>query len=209
MAANRVKITAYIVSIAYSMTLAVSGLHLPGVAAKLLSFIPSAVVVAVAIFDRWVWRIPPLLHTVARPNLIGTWRGELVSLRDDSGGVEIRHDPIPVVMLIRQSYTTISITLMTAESKSRSVAEVIQKNANGDYTIYYQYYNVPALAYRSYSNIHAGGTSIEVTGARPTTLNGEYWTARRSRGTFTVHLVSRVISGTFSEAMVLQSPGAR
>jgi hypothetical protein len=209
MTSSRVKITAYGVSSVYAIALAISGLQLPGIITKLLSFLPLAIVMVFAVFDQWVWCLRRISVATRRPNLIGTWRGQLVSLRQNDEGLEVEHDPVPVAVVVRESFTTITITLMTPESKSRSVAEVLQRNSNGDYTIYYQYNNIPKLGVRDRSPIHAGSASIEFAGETPKVLMGEYWTARRTRGTFTVKLVARTISGSYEDASLLQPSGER
>lgn len=112
--------------------------------------------------------------------------------------------PIEVVLTVRQTYTTVSLTLMTAESKSRSVAEQIVRNDNGDYTVYYQYRNVPKLGVRERSPEHTGSSALEISGVKPQDAESEYWTNRRTRGTFSVHRVSSKIAGSFGEGNVIE-----
>ena len=194
---TRVKLTAYVVSIVYSLALFITGLHLPGLAAKLVSLLPTVIVLAFAFFDSWLWRRAGINKRFHRPNLVGTWYGDLVSMQTDTNGREITADPIPVVLAITETFTTISVTLMTKESKSRSVAEQLVKNANGDHTLHYQYRNIPRLPLRDQSPEHAGSVVIDVPDLAPTTLDGEYWTNRRTRGTFAISHVSQQTAGSF------------
>jgi hypothetical protein len=205
---TQVKITAYAVSIAYSAALALTGLKLPGMAVKLLGFVPTVIILAFAVFDKWLWKLGPLVKLAHRPNLSGTWHGQLVSYRAVPNGKEKQHPPVPVVLVITQTFTTLTVTLMTAESKSRSEAELLTKNGNGDYTVRYHYVNVPRLEHRDRSPIHGGGSSLEFTGDTPSHLDGEYWTTRRSRGTFAVSRVARSTQHSFSSAMTLGTVGA-
>lgn len=209
MSATRIKVTGYVVSIAYSIALAASGLRLPGTASKLLSLLPIVIVAIFAAFDKRVWRFKPIAKLARRPVLHGTWRGELTSYRSDQQSEEIQHPPIPIAITISQTFTTISVTLMTAESTSRSVAEVIERRSSTDeWTLYYQYNNVPKLALRANSPIHAGSTSIQFSEILPSRVEGEYWTARRTRGVFSVDLVDRSLRGSFEAVMALPPPTA-
>lgn len=196
----RVKITAYVVSAAYSIALALSGVHLPNITTKVLSFLPAVIVVGFAGFDQWLWRLRPLGKVLHMPNLVGTWHGELISMRPDDAGHEVTHPPMPVILTIRQTFTSISLTLMTAESKSRSMAESLVRNANGDYTLYYQYHSVPVLVARAKMQIHNGGAALEIAGHYPASLEGEYWTNRKTRGTFKLAKIDSKVAGSFQEA---------
>jgi predicted pore-forming effector associated with SMODS systems len=200
MSSIRVKITAYVMSIAYSITLAIGGIQLPSTTSKAFSFLPTAIVIGFAIFDQWLWRLSAISKIVHMPNLIGTWRGELVSMHLDDDGNETTHAGFVVVLTIRQTFTSISLTMMTEKSKSRSAAESIVRNANGDYTVYYHYNNVPKLSSRARLQLHAGGAVLEVSDHYPTTLAGEYWTNRKTRGTFKLTKINSNIVGSFDEA---------
>lgn len=205
--AIRVKITAYIVAIAYSIALALTGLQLPSLAAKILSFLPTLLVAVFAVFDRWVWRWKLIVRLTHRPVVVGTWLGELTSFRDDGQGKEVVQPAVPVALVIAQTFTTVHLTLMTAESKSRSVAETLQRNDNHDYTIYYQYVNTPRLEHRDRSPVHAGGSRVEFADDFPQALDGEYWTSRRTRGTFHVTLAGRSLHGSFAAAVASRGGG--
>lgn len=199
MGSTRIKIAAYLVSIAYSVALGVSGLHLPSTTAKVLGFLPAILVALFAIFDRWLWRIGPLPQLLHRPLLAGSWHGQLLSYRDDATGRETVFPAVPVAIVIHQTFTTVSVTLLTGESKSRSVAESILHNTNSDFTLHYQYNNVAALEHRDRSPNHAGSAVLDVGAPKPTRLRGEYWTARRTRGTFDGALIDRKIRSTLEE----------
>ena len=204
---NRVKLAVYLVSGAWSIALLVAGLRLPGTEAKVLGYLPVVVVAVFAAFDTWLWRLPWLQPLVRRPDLNGTWRGSLVSMRADDSGNEVVHPARPVFIVIKQSYLDIDISLLSEESRSDSIAAVIQSGHDGDATIYYHYANTSGLAVRDRSRPHAGGARVHVPSLRPAGLTGEYWTDRRTRGTYTVELISRLRYRGYQDALTAFDSG--
>jgi hypothetical protein len=197
---GRVKVAAYLVTGAWSIALLIVGVQLPGTASKVLGSVPIVVVLLFAIFDNWLWGLGPIKRLVKRPNLNGTWKGTLTSLRADSGSQEVAHPPIPIFLVVRQSYLDLSITLLSEESRSRSIAGLLQANHPDDFTVYYHYTNIPGLAVRDRSPVHSGGARLDIAGVSPLSMDGEYWTDRRTRGTFTVRRASKKRYGTYAEA---------
>jgi hypothetical protein len=206
---NRVKIAAYLVTGAWSLVVLIAGVKVPGVATKVLGVLPIVIVAMFALFDSWLWQVGPIKRLVKRPNLSGTWKGPLVSYRADSSGQEVAHPPIPIFLVIRQSYLDLSVTLLSAESRSRSIAALVQVNHADDYTVYYHYMNTPTLPFRNQSPVHSGGTRLDIAGVSPSSLDGEYWTDRRTRGTLTVSRASKKRFGTYADAAAELSEGGK
>jgi hypothetical protein len=182
----RVRITAYVVVGVYSLVFLIYGITLPAGIARIFSLLPTILVLAFAIFDNWLWHVGLIPKLLRRPFLAGTWHGELTSYRRDDSDAQIssQHE---IFFVIRQSFTTISLTLISAESKSRSAAAQVQMIQADDYVVQYQYQNEPRLEFRRKgSSTHTGGASIEVGGHRPKDIQGEYWTARETTGTFSL-----------------------
>lgn len=204
---NRVKLAVYLVSGAWSVALLVAGLRLPGTEAKVLGYLPVVVVAVFAAFDAWIWRLSWLRPLVRRPNLNGTWRGSLVSMRADDSGNEVVHPALPVFIVIKQSYLDIDISLLSGESRSDSIAAVMQRGRDGDATIYYHYANTSGLAIRDRSRPHAGGARVDVSALRPAGLTGEYWTDRRTRGTYTAEFLSKRRYRNYQEALTAFDSG--
>jgi len=173
----------------WSLVLLGAGIHLTSGWARVTSALPLVIVVAFAIFDNWLWRLEPIRRVTGRPLLAGTWAGELTSMQIKDGKEAVL-EPIPIYLSIRQSFLSIGVCLLSAESKSRSIAAILERNGAHDYTVYYHYTNVPGMKVRDRSPIHAGGSRIQVTGVSPSRLEGEYWTDRRTRGTFLATRVS-------------------
>jgi hypothetical protein len=197
---NRVKITAYLVTGAWSVALLILGVKVPGTVSKVLGVLPIAIVLLFAAFDNFLWRVGPIKRLVKRPDLNGTWKGTLTSFRADASGQEVAHTPIPIFLAIRQSYLDLSIALLSEESRSRSIAAIVQVNHADDFTVYYHYTNRPRLAFRERSPDHSGGARLDIAGVVPSFIDGEYWTDRRTRGTFVVNRASKTRHGTFVDA---------
>jgi hypothetical protein len=196
---KRARITAYVVLSAYATLLFAFGVHAPSDVGKVASLLPLVVIGGFALYDKTLWHRGPLLRFAHRPYIAGTWVGTLKSYRRDEENqpVESEH---PVALVIRQDFTTVSVTMLSAESKSTSSAAHIFEFQSNDFMLQYQYQNNPKMAVRDRSPVHSGGSSIEIPGQRPTELDGEYWTARDTRGTYQVRRVSGDHAGTFNEA---------
>ena len=135
---------------------------------------------------RWAW-----LHgwLVRRPNLRGTWRVELQSDWVDPD----THVRIPLIvgyMGVTQSLFRLKMHLMTKESESRLIAEEINPTPYGaGYQIAGVYRNSPDTLLRGQrSEIHYGGLILQTHGLQnhPETLDGEYWTDRKTKGRMTL-----------------------
>ena len=201
--ARRAKVSAYVVAAVYSGLLFVFNVTVPSLVHRVGSALPLAVVVAFTLFDNWLWHVGPCPRLAKRPDLRGTWLGELNSYWRDERD-ELHSDSREVALVIREDYTTVSVTLLSPESKSLSSAAEIVELQPADFALMYQYQNTPALPYRRRSPIHSGGATVSFAGYRPGRLSGEYWTARDSRGVFTVELANREIAGTFDEAKAMR-----
>lgn len=150
------------------------------------------------VFVKWAWRWPILRRWLIKvPDLQGTWRGRLKSdwVNPDTGqGVA----PIPIVIVIRQTFASISVVMMTPESSSYSTAAEINALPGTDQIfITYTYTNRPKATIRDRSQIHDGAANLKVA-MSPPSLEGEYWTSRKTRGDFEVSLESRKLAEKFS-----------
>src|SRR2546425_11194340 len=77
------------------------------------------VLIAIGAFDKWLWRVPLVNRWFAkRPVLVGTWR----VLVTPTGG-----SSIVTYMVVRQTFSSLSMRLLTGESQSDLLAgEVIR-----------------------------------------------------------------------------------
>ncbi|AKM84430.1 TPA: hypothetical protein DCZ46_03705 [Candidatus Campbellbacteria bacterium] len=144
------------------------------------------------IFTKWLWRWKFLQGWLIKiPDLQGTWRGELKSdwINPETGkGI----DPIPMILVIRQTFSSIKCTLMTKESSSYSTTADINVASNSeDLYLTYNYTNRPKATIRDRSAIHDGASILKIINKPSKSLEGEYWTSRKTRGEMTLAFESR------------------
>lgn len=158
-----------------------------GVAVSATMLRPFSTVVGVLlllllIFDLWAWRFRILQGWfVPRPDVRGTWRVELQSdWKKPETGEMI--GPIVAFLVVRQTFSMISMRMLTAESSSELVGAEIAKAADGTYRISGVYRNEPKLSIRDRSPIHYGALLLDVEGEPVERVVGHYWTDRHSRG---------------------------
>jgi SMODS-associating 2TM, beta-strand rich effector domain len=161
------------------------------------------VLLGLSIFERWVWRWPPLHpHVIPTPVVRGTWRGDLESFWIDPKTRKI--PPVKTVYLaISQTMTTIHVRLLTDESASDPIVASVAKMPNGYRAIFYTYENTPSVELRRKSPPHRGGALLEIVGQPPTGIAGEYWTDRDSKGKLTFLEHTTEIAQTYDDASKL------
>lgn len=187
--------------------LLVEGVTVNGAWLRPFSTVIGVLLLLLAAFDLWAWRLR-VLHGwfVPRPDLRGTWRVELQSnwrnpatdSATDSGV-----GPIVAYLVVRQTFSALSVRMLTAESASELVAAEINKASDGTYRLAAVYRNEPKLSVRDRSPIHYGALVLDVQGDPVKSLAGYYWTDRNSRGE--LRTLARTVSpaGSFQDAQVL------
>jgi hypothetical protein len=136
-------------------------------------------VLVLEFFDRWIWKWRILPRSlVKRPNISGTWA---VTLRsswiDPNTGTVVGE--IAAFLVVRQTYSTIDLRLLTPESVSHQLAAQLIRVDDDHSSLAAVYRNEPKLHVRHTSAIHFGALVMPVPNAVPNTLVGEYWTDRR------------------------------
>ena len=148
---------------------------------KFYSYAVAAAVFLMTAWDRWLWRLAISQKAAGVPrNLNGTWKGVLTTFwaDPDTGVVPA---PKPAFLVVRQTATAVSVTMLTYEMKSNSSLASIS-GVDGQRSLDYMYLSRPHSRYEKRSRIHHGSTSLDVTGSPPDRLCGRYWTNRDSRG---------------------------
>lgn len=187
----------------WGVMLVVEGVALSGSWFRPFSTVVGAVLLLMVAFDLWAWRLRLLQGWfVPRPDVRGTWRVELRSdWKDPSSGQTVA--PILAYLVIRQTYSTLSLRLFTAESLSELVAAEINKAADGTYRVAAVYRNEPKLSVRHRSAIHYGALVLDVQGDPVLNLVGHYWTDRSSRGELRALSRHLTIASSFDQARAL------
>lgn len=128
-------------------------------------------------FDRWLWRWP--LFTgwlVKQPDIQGTWKVRLASSWIDPATNQ-QIAPIECLMVVRQTFSSLSARLFTRESSSFLVAHNLVCQSDGVFQLLGLYQNTPQITLRGQrSEMHYGALLLEVRGEPPTSIAGHYWT---------------------------------
>lgn len=165
------------------------------------SFVVGTIAAIVGVFTRWAWAWSVFRGWyVKRPDLRGTWKVELQSnWVDPKTGEGIA--PITAYVAIRQTLTSLSLRLMTPESRSRLIAHSIEFEDDGIFRIAGIYRNEPRVELQGdRSEIHHGSLLLEVYGEPPESLEGHYWTDRGTRGSMAITERTKKVFDTFETA---------
>lgn len=139
------------------------------------------------LWGTWVFQNPIAAFILGeRPVVHGTWKVRLIS-KFERDGKQI--DPIECFMAIRQTFSGLSLRLMTDESSSITLSAKLQVSKDKPALVACLYQNVPKQAVRDHSTVHHGGMVLTVEGMPPGSLNGTYWTDRGTSGD--IHLSER------------------
>lgn len=173
-----------------------------------LRFFSAAVFISVGvltIWDHWAWHLPLVQKLPQVPrDLRGTWKGTLESFWIDP---ETGSSPPPKVayLVIRQSATTVSVVMLTNESKSKSSLAVISDDGVSA-SLDYMYLNRPDSRYEYRSRMHHGSTTLDITGRLAVRLQGRYWTSRDSKGELDFDQRSMKFADDFLQAEAVFNP---
>jgi len=144
--------------------------------------------VVVALFlEHFFWRQDWLQKWfVSMPDLRGTWKVVIQSdwINPESGEIA---PPIYCFMGVKQTMSTLQMHLMTSESESWFVAYSIkQSNSGHGYQVAAVYTNKPDINLRNdRSSMHLGALVLDTHGESevlPLSIEGEYWTDRKTTG---------------------------
>ena len=141
-------------------------------------FIASVVLV---LWDKWGWRtrLAQLFRAVPT-NIAGTWEATLTSHWIDPA-TTTAFEPKLVYVVIRQDFATVTVTLISEESISRSSLAAVVRN-DDSWSVHYVYVNEPDYRRRIVSPIHHGSGVMQIVGRPAERISGKYWTDRDSKG---------------------------
>jgi len=163
-------------------------------AIKKLPDVISIYVILVIIFDLWAWKLPIFQKwLVPFPNLQGTWEGKINSTWiNPKTNKPLK--PILALLVIKQSFSSVSCTLHTEESCSYSNTAQISKNdQTGVLELSFNYSNKPKASVRHRSEIHDGAAILKIINGKPLRAEGEYWTSRKTTGDIFLKFKSKKI----------------
>ena len=157
------------------------------------------VVLVLSIADKWLWRLRwlrPWLFNM--PDLNGTWKVVIRPTAPESSPREVI-----AYMVIRQTFSTVSLRLFTAESNSETLSARVVRCDDGTCNVAAVYRNTPRLQVRERSPLHHGALLLNVQGDHPESLAGQYWTDRLSQGELVLSARSPALAHSFDQAMRL------
>ncbi len=188
----------------------VAVLYLSGVEFKInweaLKKIPEAIAIYSIlhlVFTSWVWRLPIFQSwLVPYPDLQGTWTGTADSTWVDPATGQ-RKPPIPVLLVIKQSFSAINCTMYSEETSSYSnAAQISTDDKSGVLRLSYNYTSRPKAGVRERSEIHDGAAILRVITKPQRALEGEYWTSRKTTGDMRVIFESKELAAAFSRESI-------
>jgi hypothetical protein len=148
--------------------------------------------IIMSIFVKWGWKFPifrPWL--VPFPNLKGTWIGKIYSeWVNPNTGDNIA--PIPVMIVINQSFFHISCVMHTEEMISHSYSEGLSIDIDKQIKQFsYSYTCKPRISLTERSMPHDGTTIFQIVEQPDRKLKGRYWTERKVSGEIIVSFHSK------------------
>lgn len=164
--------------------------------AQLLGYTASVVVLALLAFNRWIWCWPYVRRVVGRVSIRGTWKVELRSNYEPR-----KDDVIEAYLVIRQTYSEVSVMMLTDRATSISRGADLGC-VEGRWTLAYLYTNTKhADAPDRATNPHARGAAELVVASTPAThLEGDYWTDEGTTGRLRTTGHSTALLDTFAAA---------
>ncbi len=167
-----------------------------------LKKIPDAVgiyAIILFVFTRWGWKWSIFKGwLVPFPNLEGTWEGTFTSTWENNG------QTLPstsMILVIKQTFSTISCVVYTKESSSYSTTAQINEDDSSDvFRLTYNYINRPKAGIRDRSQIHDGATILQIIEKPEKCLQGEYWTGRKTTGDIKLKFKTKKLLQNFPEA---------
>ena len=148
-------------------------------------------------FDLWLWHCGILYPWfVDRPDLRGTWRATFVSSYVPPGENE-PVGPLEARIVIRQTFSSLHIRMLTAESSSNTVGATVSREPDGSHLILGVYQNRPREEVTPRSSMHVGAMWLAGDGRLPDVLRGFYWTNRATRGDLTLGSRERELLSSF------------
>lgn len=154
-------------------------------------------------FVKWAWKWKIFQGwLVPFPVLEGTWEGVMRSTWfDPASGNSL--PPIPLVLIIRQSFLSINCSMHTEEASSISYsADIIIDSETKRTQLIYHYTNRPQVSVRHRSEIHDGTALLYVINDKPREMKGEYWTSRKTTGDIELKFLSSEFRDSFIKKQI-------
>lgn len=149
---------------------------------KATSWIPGAIMVALTLYERWLWKFPLLGK---RPILSGTWKADLTSTWPDPAAKSNAVTTRTVYFVFRQTATLLTITMHTELSGSQTLAsQLLKGTADDTYSLSWIYHNTSQEDQQKSRNHYGSVIAEQVGGRKVSQIRGNYFTDRKTTGSF-------------------------
>ena len=195
-----VSVLLIIATVVWGGFLWVLGLDLTWDYAKPYSLSLTVLTLSLWLFDKHLWKIWPVNLFCRRPNLNGTWQAILQSSYVDPETSKLVPE-IKGFAAIRQTFSSISLRLMTEQADSFLIVGSLEVQSDGAAYLSGVYQSDPSILLRSkVSEIHYGSFRYRVLGNPPAEMSGHYWTDRNTNGSIKISDRRKEIFDSFSHA---------
>ncbi len=189
-------------SLLFAISLKMSGTKFD-ITIDVIKQIPNAIsyyLIVYLVFSKWLWRWKLLQGwLVPFPDLEGTWKGTIETTWVDKK-TGCCPKPIPCSLVIKQSFDTLSCSLFTQESMSYSNAALMSEiEESGTKKLSFNYTNKPIATVRERSEIHDGAAILTIISKPELSLEGGYWTDRKTTGTIKLKYIKRELDEKYIE----------
>lgn len=194
-----------IAAVIWGVALLFTGVPVTAAWFKPFSVVVGALVLILSVADKWLWRIRwlrPWLFNM--PDLNGTWK---VGIRPTAP--ESSPEKVGGYMVIRQTFSFISLRLFTAESHSESLSAHVARRDDGTYSVAAVYRSTTRLHVRERSPLHHGALVLDVHGDPPDSVAGQYWTDRLSHGELVLSARIPNLAHSFEQAAKMSTAASR
>jgi SMODS-associating 2TM, beta-strand rich effector domain len=165
---------ALFVGLSFFASLLAGALHLHGGSFAYVGATTSAVVLVLLFIDRWAWKWRGFRKVLRVPDLEGTWKIELESSFNVGS-------PVVAYLVVHQTYSTISLTQLTAGATSFSETSDLARRG-GWFVLSYVYRAEPEVLKREGNEPHRGAAELVIETQPTLTFAGDYWTDRKTVG---------------------------
>jgi hypothetical protein len=158
------------------------------------------------VYLRWAWRWPITSRLFDRPDLGGTWIGELTTDWRGPDGNTV--GPRKLVLVVRQTLLYLHVTSFTDSFIGISYAETLKvSRERGLRKLVYLYARDSTAIGESWNR--EGVSELLVQGDPSAKMDGHYWTNTKTQGRIAVVRVSTTCSESFEQALELERKRAR
>lgn len=187
---TQTKIAVGIAAVVWFLVALFTGEGVSTTALRTVTLAGSIATILLLLYDRFIWKWSVVRAFTGKPVVAGTWRGTLQSdyMRP---GESAPVAPISTVIRVKQTNSTLSVTLFTAESQSVTEQGALYREADDRWRMSWIYVNDPRASVQHMSQQHRGVCDLYLSGKDGESLAGKYFTSRKTTGEMTLTEWSR------------------